>query len=440
MTFRARMAMASLLLFAASFASRPLLAQVASPDIAAADAAFQAGKFSEAEKLYTEINAKHPKDYSALVELARIAMFSNRLKEAETLLQRVMALKSDSVEAKLMLAEVFYRRDDFGSATASLRGLDMKNDKYSGMYTTLNLPKLEEFSKREPNRVEGSGPSTRLKFVKTDPLPLVRVTANGKEAVFFIDTGGAEVILDPDFAREIGTKSVGAVQGSFATGQEATLHNGRLDSLKLGDWVVKDVPVQLLNTRRFSEAMGVKQVDGCIGTILLYHFLSTIDYAHGELVLRRNTADGRKQMESQSAKNVALPFWMAGDHYLLAEGRVMTQPPALFFVDTGLAGGGVNLPESVIKQAGIKIDSQKATAGMGGGGSFQTVPYTVPLVSLGEVTRRDVPALFDGPVSWEHAWGFYVGALIGHDFFRPYALTFDFVRMQIVISTSSTAL
>jgi Glutathione S-transferase N-terminal domain len=37
------------------------------------------------------------------------------------------------------------------------------------------------------------------------------------------------------------------------------------------------------------------------------------------------------------------------------------------------------------------------------------------------VTRHEVPALFDGPVSWEHGWGFNVGALIGHDFFRPYA-------------------
>jgi len=431
----ARVTTASLLVYALLSASHPVPTQAQLSDLGSADKSFQAGKFSEAEKLYAEVIAKQPASYSAVLQLGRIAMFSNQLDQAQKWLEKAISLNPVSVEAKLMLAEVFYRRDDFDGAAVILRGLDLKGDKSSGMYTTLNIPKLEEFSKRKPNRIEGPGQITHLKFVKTDPLPLVRVSANGKEAIFFIDTGGAEVLLDPDFAREVGTKAVGAMQGSFATGQEATLHSGRLDSLTMGAWVIRDVPVQLLNLRQFSESMGVKQIDGCIGTTLLYHFLSTIDYAHGELVLRRNTAEGRKDFASQPGKNVSMPFWMAGDHYLLAEGQITTLPPALVFVDTGLAGGGVNLPESVIKQAGITLDQQKAITGMGGGGSFKSIPFTVPQVSLGAITRHDVHALFDGPVSWEHAWGFYVGALIGHEFFRPYALTFDFTRMKIVIST-----
>jgi hypothetical protein len=44
-------------------------------------------------------------------------------------------------------------------------------------------------------------------------------------------------------------------------------------------------------------------------------------------------------------------------------GRVETIPPALLFVDTGLAGAGVKLAESVIKEAGIKLEQDKLPKG-----------------------------------------------------------------------------
>ena len=50
----------------------------------------------------------------------------------------------------------------------------------------------------------------RVKFVKTDPLPLVNVRVNGgDEVTFFIDTGGSEVTLDTDFAKELGVPQFG---------------------------------------------------------------------------------------------------------------------------------------------------------------------------------------------------------------------------------------
>ena len=55
-------------------------------------------------------------------------------------------------------------------------------------------------------------------------------------------------------------------------------------------------------------------------------------------------------------------------------GRVETIPPALLFVDTGLAGAGVKLAERVIKEAGIKLQEDKAYEGAGGGGTLEIVP------------------------------------------------------------------
>jgi hypothetical protein len=124
---------------------------------------------------------------------------------------------------------------------------------------------------------------------------------------------------------------------------------------------------------------------------------------------------------------------MAGDHFMVAWGQVQAIPPALFFVDTGLAGAGVKLADSVIKQAGIKLEEDKASAGEGGGGQLKVIPFVVRDFSLGAIKEQNVEGLYDGPFPWENAWGFYVAGMAGHDFFKPYAVTFDFTRMRIIL-------
>jgi hypothetical protein len=81
---------------------------------------------------------------------------------------------------KVMLAEVFYRRDDFQKAADSLNGIDVNSNKLIvSQYPTLNVTKLESFKGQTPYEVHGNGKTTRLKFLKTDPLPVVSVRING---------------------------------------------------------------------------------------------------------------------------------------------------------------------------------------------------------------------------------------------------------------------
>ena len=51
--------------------------------IDSADRLFQVGKFAEAEKLYSQIVTQNPKDYSATLQLGRVALLSNRLEDAQ---------------------------------------------------------------------------------------------------------------------------------------------------------------------------------------------------------------------------------------------------------------------------------------------------------------------------------------------------------------------
>ena len=246
---------------------------------------FQAGKFSEAGKLYSQIVARNPKDYSAILQLGRIALLSNRLDDAQKWLEKAITLQPENADPKVMLAEAFYRRDDFQKAATALNGIDVSSNKLiREQYPTLNVPMLESFKGQTPYELHGNGSSTRVKFVKTDPLPVINVRVNGgKEVTFFIDTGGSEVTLDTDFAKELGVPQFGAVQGTFSGGQHTEVQLGRIESLTLGDWTVKNVPTAMLPLRQLSEGFGVKQIDGIIGTTLFYHFLTTMDYPHGEL-------------------------------------------------------------------------------------------------------------------------------------------------------------
>src|SRR6266404_3186100 len=280
--------------------------QARQSEIDSADRLFQAGKFTEAGKLYSQIATQNPKDYSATLQLGRVALLSNRLEDAQKWLGKAVTLQPGDADAKVMLAETFYRRDDFQKAAAALNGVDVSSNKLiREQYPTLNVAKLESFKGQRPYELQGNGTSTRLKFLNTDPLPVVNVRVNGgDEVTFFIDTGGSEVTLDTDFAKELRVPKFGAIQGTFSGGQHTEVQLGRIESLTVGEWTVKNVPTAMLPLRQLSEGLGVKQINGIIGTTLFYHFLATMDYPRGELVLRRKTTESLEQFTKSSGKRV----------------------------------------------------------------------------------------------------------------------------------------
>ena len=123
------------------------------------------GKFAEAGKLYSQIVTQNPKDSSATLQLGRIALLSNRLDDAQKWLEKAIALKPGDADAKVMLAEAFYRRDDFQKAAASLNGVDVSSNKLVGeQYPTLNVAMLESFKGQTPYQLQGNGTITHVKF------------------------------------------------------------------------------------------------------------------------------------------------------------------------------------------------------------------------------------------------------------------------------------
>jgi hypothetical protein len=411
------------------------------PDLQTAAALFKAGKFAEAEENYAKVLSTEPDNLQAITRLGGLALLANRLDDAQQWLNRAVEIKQlrgqgflermarglrppaeQSPEA--LLGQVYYLRDDYQQAASLLKSAGWK----------IQAKKLESFDATRPYLLPDQFDAVRIKFVMTDPLPVVQVRVNGSEPVnFFIDTGGAEVIIDAEFAKEIGAARFGMERGVFGGGKVAGYQQGRIDSLTLGNLTVQHLPVTSMPLRHFSDPVfGGLRVDGIIGTFFLYHFLATLDYPAGELILRQKTDQNRQQVErtAQAGTHNIVPFWMA-DHSMVAWGTVNGSQPLLFFVDTGLAGNGFTCPESTLAQAGIKLQYDHATDGLGGGGKMSMIPIEVDELTLGAAKEHNIHGVAGAfPPQIEHGFGFHIGGLISHEFFRPYALTLDFGGMR----------
>ena len=397
----------------------------AQPPLERANGLFQAGKFTDAKSAYHEALKAEPGDVAARVRLGEIALLGNHLDEAVRYLKQALDHEAGNEDAQKLLAEAFYRqgRFDLAAPLQRARGRDAVADK------------LESFQGKQPYEITPGVDVTELEFVQTDPLPIVRARINDSRDIFLlIDLGAPELILDAQLADELGLKRFGAVVGTFAGGRQASVEQAAVDAIKLGEFEVRNVPVALMPIRS-RMMMGMHEFDGILGTIMLYHFVPTLDYADGKLILRRPISTVLTELDARAKKAAIppIPFWMAGDHFMVAWGRVNQAPPCLMLLDTGMAGGGFGCTEETLKAANIEL-SEGSGVGMGGGGAVRITPITVHELSLGEYKQTDVRGFYGGfPKISESGWGFKVGGIVSHGFLRHAAITLDFVNMRFLV-------
>ncbi|HSQ34799.1 MAG TPA: aspartyl protease family protein [Candidatus Binatia bacterium] len=396
------------------------MAQTAAPDLTQADKLYYQGQFSEAAVLYSQAAENDPAAYGAILKLGRISLLGNDLEEAEKWLKKALALKAQEKEPQALMGELLYRRNEYSKAAPFFEAIGQK----------AKAEKLMAFKDKTPFLIESGPDVSSLAFIQTDPLPIIKVTVNGQEGRFLIDTGAWELHVLPAFAEKCGLKPLAEKQtGVYAGGRQAVSSSSVADRVLLGEFSLRHVPVVLPE-----RAGSPLPIDGIVGTVVLYRFLFTLDYPGGRLILRRNTTEIAKTVQDEMAKTSAIhmPFWLAGDHFIFARGTANNAGPYLFHVDTGMAGGGFGCPEHVVKEAKIELPKE-GFQGMGGGGPITVYPFTVDL-TLGEARREKVQGMYGAlPPGSEDRFGFRTGGIISHGFFRPFTVTFDFQAMTLYL-------
>jgi len=352
-------------------------------------AAYKAGDFEAAQAAYAQAVTDDPKSAAARLGLGRLELYRNDFDAAERDLDVAATDPAIAADARRYLDQVKARRVEWAPGPYD-DALKMR---------TLRIP-----------------------FVRRDPLPIVAVAVNGKTAHFVIDTGAPDVIVDPEFAKEVGATLTDGGVGTFAGGRKAAVSRTTLATFTIGGVDFPNVPAGALPTRPLPFG-GATRIDGIVGTGFLLHFIVTLDYKNSQLVLMpRNSALARL--------GNYVKLWFVGDHFLFAHGT-MNGVPMLFLVDTGLAGGGVMPSAETIKRAGIVLDTAHASQGIGGGGPITTIPFVAKSVTLSGVARTDVRGLYTPEGSPLAMFPFAVGGVISHGFFSPGTLWIDFASLDL---------
>ncbi|MCE7996175.1 MAG: tetratricopeptide repeat protein [Roseivirga sp.] len=384
-----------------------------------ANQTFQNGEFEKATQQYEKIPWQ-TENAETTLQLARLALLGNQFDKAESLLNGHLNNEPGDSLASKLLAETLYRQDSYERLPKLL----------TNAKTLYRMRQITHFTDNglQPYTMKKVYKKVVIKMETIDFLPSVKMKVNGKEGLFIIDTGGGETIIDSEFAKLAGAIAFDQKEAVYAGGAKAKTTLGYVERLKLGKLEIEHLPVHIQPTQQYAQAVGGKEVSGIIGTNLLYHFHATLDYQAGELVLYNKTSHFKP-------KGIVIPMWLAADHLILAQGKLMQGEDQLFLVDTGMAGAGFTAPKSTLDAAGVQLPDSGSFEGQGAGGAVSVTPFMIDKVSLGALSNKNqIVGLFGPfPPGLEHSMGFRIGGLISHAFFRPYAVTFDFVKMRIYV-------
>ena len=256
-------------------------------------------------------------------------------------------------------------------------------------------------------------------------MPAIPIEINGREYLGHLDTGGNWVHMSPKMADELGieTMFVGMGRGN---NQETTVEEGIVDTLKIGDAVLKNTPAVVIAALQGALRDGKGEISDLVilGNNILEQFLTTWDNDKQRLVLSpRYTPAARREHFSKYVPEEAKPmdFYRVPDHYLIAHGAIAGRD-ATFFVDTGLVTVDPNG-----RQPGLSISSESFKT-FGGEGDFTEVGFADAPgpIHLGPVELGN-QGLYVSPGSRGFSFsGVKTDALLSYGFLKHCVWTIDF--------------
>jgi hypothetical protein len=378
------------------------------------DAIFAQGAIEQARSAYAAVPKSSPRYEEAQRQLGEIALAQNHLGEAEALLAKARALNPADERATALLAGIMQRADRFAETAQLLRQIHRPD----------RAAEFELFGKSQPYRAPDRSATIELQW--TEPFPVVQASVNGLQGLFLIDTGAPEIVLDPEFAHAAHVAMT--VPPARKGPRMPAIVFGRIEKFTLPGFETDEVPAMLVGTRGLSASARQKRLAGVIGTQFLSHFRATLDYVHSRLILEPRDAAPRK-----GGTIAEIPFWIVGDHILLASGRLADGPKQLFFINTGMSGYAFVGPESTLKDAGISVPALQGPMS-GRMGLPRTATFPIPRLSLGELTESNLTGLYGTfPPALENGLGLHIAGVVSHAFFNKYVVTYDFVQMKIDI-------
>ncbi|MBA3963702.1 MAG: clan AA aspartic protease [Chthoniobacterales bacterium] len=362
-----------------------------------AAAALAAGDLVRADLLYRADYQMGDRTAATLAARARLALWQNKLIEAENLARDIDVQAPEAKIALQVLATVASRRD----------------------------------KEMADNYHKERGATATIGFLKSEPLPAVLAMVNSHAAGLIIDSGSDETVISDSFARLLGVRMTKSAKAPLTTDKSRNVAPQTLvDHIDLGKIRVSSVPVTVSAPKHFATL--TPPADGIMGMRFLARFRATIDYPHAQLLL-----ESRNTPFHPSASAVAVPLWLIADNDFYVEGAIGNAEPRMWRVDTGLAGVGVRLwhDRDLQKAVGTPAYTPQGAQIIRSDRKAGSVGFKLAELKIGEAEAFDVPAeLAKTTPASVTALPFKVGGVLGHEFFKRWSVTFDLDKMHLVLT------
>lgn len=378
------------------------------------------GNLDEAQRLFTRVVALAPTDETAAAGLGKIALFRGSPARAESLLAPVAGRVEGATE-DLLAARLRLGRWEAAAALADEAGQPGR----AALLRRLAEPEGAW-------RILGTG-QARLPWIRCWPVPIVKAKLNGQDVLLAIDTGVADLLLDPSAARRCGVTLMPEQMPVLWSGTRVAARVALVQHLELGGLRIERVPAAATTLRRWSLEANPEgeHVDGVIGLNLLARFTPTLDYHKCALVLQpAGTAI------TAGAEALRVPFELWGERELTVYGSLNSGRRMAMVLQTGVPGCGVGAPPEVFEEVGVRPGTI-ARAMRSAGTWLQGRPWAgvqVATVAVGPVVKDKVAGwsgALDSAELWRH--GVRRDALLSSDFLSGRRVTIDWEKRELVI-------
>ncbi len=383
------------------------------------------GDLDEAGRLFARAMSLAPGDEAATAGLGKIALFRGEPARAESLLAPLVARVPETAQ-DLFDARVRLGRWKEAAALAEAVGQPGR------------ASLLERLAAAE-GAWEIQGPAeVQISWVRAWPVPLVKAKLEGQSVLLAIDTGAADLILDPSAARRCGVTTLPEQWPIYWNGTHVGARGAWVRRLELGSLRIERMPAAVTSLRRWSLEVNPQgeTVAGVIGVRLLERFTPTLDYRKSLLVLRRpDLATGAPASAASDAEAVRVPFELWGEGEITLHGTLNGGRRMALLLETGMPGCGVAAPPEVFEEVGVRPGA--VSRAVGGAGALLRGPrwaaVQVPTIAVGGVVKDNVrgwSGALDSAELWRH--GVRRDALLAGDFLRGRRVTIDWRARELV--------
>jgi len=404
---------------------------------------YQAGHFQLSRQMLDKLAKEVALPNPMLLQSADIEYLLGNYDKAEVLYKEFISMYAENLQEKIQaerkLLMVYYQTNRYCFSKTLFQEAEKEID-----HPIWKL--MKAFGDHQPYQVDWHHQDIcTIPFIITDPLPLIRLQISGMTCYALIDTGGDSLILDNEFADELGIVPIAARIGTFGGGLQAEKGFAVGEQLNLGEISVPHFPITILPTQRFSPgfADGKYTIGAILGTGVLKQFLSTIDYPNHCLTLRPRTDPSMEALmrENPGGYMTEIPFALHASHMMIAKGSINGVSDLSLFVDSGLdSPAAMALPKQTLEVLNLPLPETRINEGSigGGGGVYPSGLFSLESIGLGPLVQEKMTGEY-GSFASHNYWGngFILDGLISHQFLRHYSWTLDSDGMRFLFSEPS---